>query len=81
MKFNINSLEEKFTKINDISNNIKVKGHPLKTFDTGFSRRFFDSPKEILNKEDRFTMFHNQTNQMIMMLGNQTCSRKSTGGR
>ena len=61
-----------------ISNNFEIKGtdlatlNPKPTKDTSVSRSYNLAPLE------RFTYFNNNTNQTIIMIGNQTCSRKSS---
>ena len=60
-----------------ISNNLEISGENLETFNQKTikeksSRRNYD-----LDSMCRFNYFNNDSNQTIMIIGNQTCSRKS----
>ena len=60
-----------------ISNNVEINETSTKDFEKfNFTKkRIF--PNYDLSPESRFVSSHNKSNQLILMLGNQTCSRKS----
>ena len=60
-----------------ISNSLAVKGQPLEVLNQKISLEESYGSNYKLNKEKRFVSFYNESNQIIMMIGNQTCSRKS----
>jgi len=59
-----------------ISNNLKVNGNFLEVLNQK-TFRALSIPNYYLNKENRFISSNNKSNQTIIMLGNQTCSRKN----
>ena len=58
-----------------ISNNLLKKGNYLEFIDKNISKEKLISKEYELNKELRFVSFPHKSNQTIIMLGNQTCSR------
>ena len=60
-----------------ISNNIFIKGEYLRISDSKIPRDKISYSNNGLNLENRFVCSHNQSNQTIIMLGNQTCSFNS----
>jgi len=61
-----------------ISNNSEVNGENLDRLDQKSLRDRSDTISNVLDNTNRFTYFNNNSNQTIIMLGNQTCSRKSS---
>ena len=60
-----------------ISNNLIIKQDSMGVQDIECASEKFIYSNFHKNKEKRFASFFNESNQIIMMLGNQTCSRKS----
>ena len=60
-----------------ISNNPKINGLNLKCFDEKSKYEFSIFPNNKKCKERRFVSSYFDSNQIIIMLGNQTCSRRS----
>ncbi len=60
-----------------ISNNSKINEHYSKGFYKKISKEKISYPKYDLIPESRFVSSHKKSNQLILMFGNQTCSRKS----
>ncbi len=60
-----------------ISNNLEITENCSKDFDKIKFTKKINSPTYNLSPESRFVSSHNKLNQLIIMLGNQTCSRKS----
>ena len=58
-----------------ISNNIKINGKSLEIFDQIIHSKESIYQNYNLNQSERFTSSNNESNQIIIMLGNQTCSR------
>ena len=60
-----------------ISNNLEINGENLETID----QKIFEETSVPINKDldpmKRFDCFKNDSNQTIIMIGNQTCSRRS----
>ena len=61
-----------------ISNNSALNGENPEKVALKFSREKLSLFNDVLNQKNRFTSSTNDTNQTIIMIGNQTCSRKST---
>ena len=61
-----------------ISNNLEINGVSVETLE----KKPFEEKSRPINHElspkDRFDFNNNNSNQTIIMLGNQTCSRKSS---
>ena len=62
-----------------ISNNPAINGENPEKVDLKFSREKSSPLNLVLNQKNRFTSSTNDTNQTIIMIGNQTCSRKNAG--
>ncbi len=60
-----------------ISNNPKVNGENLGTLKEKILKEKLEPINFDLKREDRFDFISNNSNQTIIMLGNQTCSRRS----
>ncbi len=60
-----------------ISNNLEINGNCSKDFDKKIFTTKINSLNYDLCPESRFVSSHNKSNQLILMFGNQTCSRKS----
>ena len=60
-----------------ISNSLIIKQECIEVQDIECASEEFIYSNFHKNKEKRFASFFNESNQIIMMLGNQTCSRKS----
>ena len=58
-----------------ISNNSKINGKSFELLSTKDCHKEFDSKSEISN-EKRFECTYQNTNQIILMIGNKTCSQK-----
>ena len=58
-----------------ISNNLEINGDNIETADQKISERKSFSINYNLSPINRFTFSENSSNQTIIMLGNQTCSR------
>ena len=61
-----------------ISNNLKINPNSFEESDQIISGKTLYYQNPYLNKEHRFVNSHNKSNQTIIMLGNQTCSRRSS---
>ena len=59
------------------SNNIDINGKYFEASSKKASKEKAKYAEIISNHGDRFTSSYNQSNQIIIMMGNQTCSRKS----
>ena len=68
---------EKFKSRNKylISNNLNINHQSLDASNQKTSKEFFDYPN--LNKKNTFISTHQKSNQIILMIGNQTCSQLS----
>ena len=68
---------EKFKSRNKylISNNLNINDQSLDASNNNTSKEFFDYPN--LNKKNTFISTHQNSNQIILMIGNQTCSQLS----
>ena len=68
---------EKFKSRNKylISNNLNINDQSLDALNQNTSKEFFDYPN--LNKKNTFISTHQKSNQIILMIGNQTCSQLS----
>ena len=68
---------EKFKSRNKylISNNLNINDQSLDSSNQNISKEFFDYPN--LNKKNTFVSTHQKSNQIILMIGNQTCSQLS----
>ena len=60
-----------------ISNNFEINGEILGTFEQKFIKENLSPRNYDLDPMNRFDYFYNDSNQTILMLGNQTCSRRS----
>ncbi len=60
-----------------ISNNVEINENSSKDFKKITFTEKNNSPNYDLNPESRFVSSHKKSNQLILMLGNQTCSTKS----
>ena len=60
-----------------ISNNFEINGENLGTFNQNFYKRKKYPSNYDLDPGNRFDYNENDSNQTIIMIGNQTCSRKS----
>ena len=60
-----------------ISNNSEIKNECLEDSSITNFKEDINSTKNFLDKKLRFASSHIESNQVIIMLGNQTCSRKS----
>jgi len=60
-----------------ISNNVKINENASKDFHKNIFKEKRISLNNDLSPESRFVSSYNKSNQLILMLGNQTCSRKS----
>jgi len=60
-----------------ISNNPKVNGENLEKFEQNIQKENFLPSNNILGAKNRFDYSNNESNQTILMIGNQTCSRRS----
>ena len=61
-----------------ISNNLEINGENLGTVDQKFLKEKSSSQINILDPMYRFDYINNDSNQTIIMIGNQTCSRRSS---
>ena len=61
-----------------ISNNPEINGKNLETFEQNIQKERFVPSNNILGAMDRFDYNNNESNQTILMIGNQTCSRRSS---
>ena len=62
-----------------ISNNSKINGENLETLDPTKLKKIFEAKNYDLNSmNNRFDFIENNSNQTIIMIGNQTCSRRSS---
>jgi len=61
-----------------ISNNLEINGENLGTVDQNFLKEKSSSQINILDPMYRFDYINNDSNQTIIMIGNQTCSRRSS---
>ena len=61
-----------------ISNNSEINGKDLRTLDQKIYKEKSGSGNYDLDSMNRFDYIINDSSQTIMMIGNQTCSRKST---
>ncbi len=61
-----------------ITNNLAINGKNLETFDQKSLKEKSDHRNYDLNPINRFDYILNNSNQTIIMLGNQTCSRTSS---
>ena len=70
---------EKFKSRNKylISNNLNINDQSLDSSNQNISKEFFDYPNLNLNKKNTFVSTHQKSNQIILMIGNQTCSQLS----
>ena len=60
-----------------ISNNLEINGKNLGTLDQKILEEKSDPPDCHLDPINRFDYINNDSNQTIIMIGNQTCSRRS----
>ena len=56
-----------------ISNNLKIKNKTFELFNQNICKKKFISPQLDCNNLNRFISTHQNSNQIIMMIGNQTC--------
>ena len=63
--------------MNLISNNLRIKNKGNRILNKNNYQKEFKSINEDLKKTCRFASTHRESNQIIMMLGNQTCPRSS----
>ena len=61
-----------------ISNNLKVKGESLETTNWEIINEKSMTLNDRLDPKSRFEFINNDSNQAIIMIGNQTCSRRSS---
>ena len=61
-----------------ISNNLEINGENLGTVDQKILKEKSSSQINILDPMYRFDYINNDSNQTIIMIGNQTCSRRSS---
>ena len=61
-----------------ISNNLGINGENLVTVDQNISKEKSSSQINSLDPMYRFDYINNDSNQTIIMIGNQTCSRRSS---
>ena len=61
-----------------ISNNSIINGENLKTFNQKILKKKLGSRNHYSNPTNRFDFINNDSNQTIIMIGNQTCSRRSS---
>jgi len=61
-----------------ISNNPEINGENFGTLEKNFFKEKSDPLNHNLNTTHRFDYINNDSNQTIMMMGDQTCSRKSS---
>ena len=61
-----------------ISNNSEINGKDLRTLDQKTFKEKSGPRNNDLDSMNRFEYINNDSSQIIMMIGNQTCSRKST---
>ena len=61
-----------------ISNNSIINGENLKTFNQKILKKKLGSRNYDSNPTNRFDFINNDSNQTIIMIGNQTCSRRSS---
>ena len=61
-----------------ISNNSEINGENLDTLDQKITKEKFSPINNDLDIVNRFDCITNESNQTIIMLGNQTCSRRSS---
>ncbi len=61
-----------------ISNNLKINGKDLGTLNQKFPKEKSVTKSYDLKATNRFDCIDNDSNQVIIMIGNQTCSRKSS---
>ena len=61
-----------------ISNNSIINGENLKTFNQKIPKKKLGSRNYDSNPTNRFDFINNDSNQTIIMIGNQTCSRRSS---
>ena len=61
-----------------ISNNFEIKGNNLEILEKKFSTENLGHKNRDLNSMNRFNYISNNSNQLIIMIGNQTCSRRSS---
>ena len=72
-EFNNFKMREKYT----ISNNPRVKGESLETRNWKIIKEKSMPLYDQIDTKSRFEFINNDSNQTIIMLGNQTCSRRS----
>ena len=60
-----------------ISNNLEINGKNLETLDQKITKEKSGTRNYDLDSVNRFDYINNDSNQTIIMLGNQTCSRRS----
>ena len=60
-----------------ISNNSIINGENLKTFNQKILKKKLGSRNYDSNPTNRFDFINNDSNQTIIMMGDQTCSRRS----
>ena len=61
-----------------ISNNSEINGNNLEILEKKFSTENLGHKNRDLNSMNRFNYISNNSNQLIIMIGNQTCSRRSS---
>ena len=61
-----------------ISNNFEIKGNNLEILEKKFSTENLGHKNRDLTSMNRFNYISNNSNQLIIMIGNQTCSRRSS---
>ena len=61
-----------------ISNNLKVKAESLETTNWEIIKEKSMPLNDLLDSKSRFEFINNDSNQAIIMIGNQTCSRRSS---
>ncbi len=61
-----------------ISNNPEINGENFGTFEKTILKEKSDPLNQNLNTTNRFNYINNDSNQIIIMMGNQTCSRRSS---
>ena len=61
-----------------ISNNIEINGENLETLDQKILKEKSNPINHVLDSTNRFDYINNDSNQTIIMIGNQTCSRRSS---
>ena len=61
-----------------ISNNFEINGENIDTLEKKIPKEELGDIKHDLTSKNRFNYINNDLNQTIIMIGNQTCSRKSS---